>query len=172
MPVMSVLLVMSVRQGGCVRQVCQTGRGRVADDRISVRLPDGMREAMRGARGETAEAEYVVQALRAALGTMAEPGGWHAPGAGAVSLPVTHEVPPGGIGSAGVACAWSACWARDTRRYGVTDPAELRRGDYAVRPRDEESCGIPLCPAHAARLAGFRFVSPHLPPRSSAREPA
>lgn len=86
-------------------------------------------------------------------------------------LPVTCEVPPGGIGSPGVACSWPECWVRDTRRYGVTDAAELTRGSYLERPRDPEKCGISLCRAHASKLNGFRYIRPQAAPRSAARTP-
>jgi hypothetical protein len=60
---------------------------------------------------------------------------------------------------------WSGCWARDTARYGVTDPAELARTDYRDRARDENAVGHTLCPAHAARLGGLIYRRPVTPPR-------
>jgi hypothetical protein len=143
-----------------------------ADDRISVRLPDGMRETMRQARGEVSESEFVTAAITAALD---DAGPDQLVDIGLMpGLPVTSEIQPGGIASPGVACSWPECWARDTRRYGATDPGELTRGGYRECPRDAEKCGLALCPAHAARLDGFRFVRPREVPRSAARarEPA
>jgi hypothetical protein len=54
----------------------------------------------------------------------------------------------------------------------VTDPAELTRGGYRDRPRDPEKCGITLCPAHSAKLNGFRFVRAPQMARSAARAAA
>lgn len=88
------------------------------------------------------------------------------------SLPVTTEVQPGGIPSPGVICSWARCMDRNTHRFGVLDPAELTRGGYLERPRDEELCGHALCPQHAGRLSGFRYVRPTAAPRSqAARQP-
>jgi hypothetical protein len=89
-------------------------------------------------------------------------------------LPAASEIPPGRIPSPGIACSWPECWARDTHRFGVTDPSELTRGGYRERPRDPEACGSTLCPTHSAKLNGFRYVRPPQapgPPRAPA-EPA
>ena len=49
---------------------------------------------------------------------------------------------------------WAACMNRDSDRYGVTDPGELTRRDYAQRARDENKAGIALCKTHAAIIEG------------------
>jgi len=62
--------------------------------------------------------------------------------------------------------------SRDSDRYGVTDPAELRR-DYASQVRDEDKCGLALCKAHAATLEGrvHKAARRELPPSWRRRQP-
>ena len=133
-----------------------------------MRVPDDLLARIDEAcGGETRTAWLLGLAERELDDSGPDDGGMEAVPAG---LLVTYEIPPGGIDSPGVACSWPECWARDTSRYGVTDPAELTRGGYRDRPRDAELCGITFCPAHAARLDGFRYVRAHQPlPRSGAR---
>jgi hypothetical protein len=70
----------------------------VADDRITVRLPGGLRDQMRAARGDSNEGEFVVRAFLAAL----EPDGFAdpdavpaAPRSPSASLPVTADMNAG-----------------------------------------------------------------------------
>ena len=73
------------------------------------------------------------------------------------------------IPAPGVSCMWAGCWNRDSDRYGVTDPAELTRGGYRERPRDENKCGIVLCKSHAATLEGRAYTRPRSPLRADVR---
>jgi hypothetical protein len=114
-----------------------------------------MRGEITEARGDAKESEWVVQALRDALDgagpDYAEP---LSPGTAGMAV---STVPEGGVPSHGVLCMWPKCFARDTSRYGVTDPGELLRTDWRERPRDEDAVGLALCPKHANLLAGLIF---------------
>jgi hypothetical protein len=116
----------------------------MADERISVRLPDGMREVIRAARGTIGESEWIISALRGSLA--AEP-----------AAPVPAERSgirlAGAAPSPGVTCSHSGCWQRNTARYG-----------------DPDDCGgLILCPAHAADAVGERYTRPHSPLPAAAR---
>ena len=123
---------------------------------VQMRVPEDLLAAIDGARGEESRTAWVLAAAELALSAeaSAEP-----PPLAAAPTAAPRSIGTG-IPSPGVACAWGACWARDTSRYGVTDPAELTRGGYRERPRDENKVGIVLCPAHAALLEGREYRSP------------
>lgn len=140
----------------------------VASSTVQLRVPDDLLARIDGACGEVTRTAWL---LGLAERELDDAGPDYRDPVAAPSLPVTNQIPPGGIDSPGVACAWPTCWARDTARYGVTNAAELTRTDYAVQPRDEEACGLVLCPAHAARLNGFRYVRPTVAPRAAAKVP-
>ena len=78
-----------------------------------------------------------------------------------------------GLPAPGVLCIWAACMSRDCDRYGVTDPAELTRRDYASRARHEDKAGLALCKAHAATLEGrvHKAARRELPPSWSKGSP-
>jgi hypothetical protein len=139
---------------------------------VQLRVPETVLALIDEARGEQSRSAWFLELAEAEL----DDSGPDQPAVGSpiTGLPVTSDIAPGGVASPGVACSWPECWARDTRRYGATDPGELTRGGYRECPRDAEKCGLALCPAHAARLDGFRFVRPREVPRSAARarEPA
>ena len=135
---------------------------------VQLRVPDDLLARIDEACGSETRTAWLLGLAESELdGSGPDDGGLEAVAAG---MAVTHEVPPGGIPSPGVACSWPECWQRDSSRYGVFDPSELTRGNYRERARDPELCGLTLCPAHAARLDGFRYVRAHQPlPRSAAR---
>lgn len=111
-----------------------------ADDRITIRLPAGMRERIRQARGDLAESEFVVTAITSLLED-AGPDDFPSSPPGPVAAR-----PAAGVPSPGVLCMGPGCLQRDTSRYG------LRR--------------MPLCPACAAALTGqmYRKPQPVIPP--------
>jgi len=134
---------------------------------VQLRVPEATLAMIDEARGGQSRSGWLLDLAERELAGDGRPDDGRA---SAAALPAAREVPAAGIPSPGVACSWPSCWARDTARYGVTDPAELYRTDFRDRPRDPERCGVTFCPAHAARLSGFRYVRPHAPlPRASAR---
>lgn len=141
---------------------------------VQLRVPADTLGVIDELRGEQTRSGWILDLITQELDGPAEHGPRETRLSAPATLPVTHGAQPGGIPSPGVACAWPTCWVRETSRYGVTSPAELLRTDYRDRPRDEEACGLVLCPAHSGRLAGFRFVRPTAAPRaaSKASQPA
>lgn len=131
---------------------------------VQLRVPDDLLARIDEACGDETRTGWLLGLAEGELDNLGPEAG-----NGLADLAVTNEVPSGGIDSAGVACFWPECWDRTTRRYGVTDPAELTRGGYGEQPRDPEKCGLVLCPSHAAKLNGFRFVRAKAVPRSAAR---
>lgn len=117
---------------------------------VSARLTEDVLSLLDDARGDASRGAWLTELVARELsggGSQGRP----APGA--------RSLGPG-IPAPGVACAWPSCWGRDSDRYGVTDPAELTRGGYRDRPRDEGKCGIVLCKAHAAMLEGREYRRP------------
>lgn len=78
-----------------------------ADDRITIRLPAGLRERIRQARGDLAESEFVVTAITALLDDVG-------PGDYPAELFLAAGVP-----SPGVLCMGPGCLQRDASRYGL-----------------------------------------------------
>ncbi len=123
---------------------------------VQLRVPPADLAAIDDA-AEAASTTRTAWLLTAAARQLADPDGTAgaAPVASPLAgLPVTRSVPAGGVPSPGAVCAWRSCWSRHTARYCSADRAA------AGSPRDPADRGMPRCPAHVARLLGYRYLGP------------